>query len=381
MKKKYMDYFIALTVLIPSLYISSILYQKWTSGFYMKENLQKEEEIINTLDKEKSKIIFAGGCFWCTEAEFNHYKGVNEAISGYAGGNKPNPTYEEVSSGTTGAREAVLVYYDPSLVTLDELLQKYWSHIDPTDTDGSFADRGTQYTSAIYYFDDNQKKIIEESKKKIESMNKFPKPIATQILPAVEFYPAEEYHQNYKDKNPVRYNYYREGSGRNEFIRLHWQDGTTTNVSSSSSKYFRPSDEDIKKMLSAEQYNVTQKEGTEKPFQNKYWDNKEVGIYVDIVSGEPLFLSTDKYDSGTGWPSFVKPVAASAVTEHEDKKLFTTRVEVRSAIADSHLGHVFDDGPADRGGNRYCMNSASLRFVPLSEMDAQGYGEYISQLK
>ncbi len=212
-------------------------------------------------------------------------------------------------------------------------------------------------------------------------MNKFPKPIATQILPAVEFYPAEEYHQNYKDKNPVRYNYYREGSGRNEFIRLHWQDGTTTNVSSSSSKYFRPSDEDIKKMLSAEQYSVTQKEGTEKPFQNKYWDNKEVGIYVDIVSGEPLFLSTDKYDSGTGWPSFVKPVATSAVTEHEDKKLFTTRVEVRSAIADSHLGHVFDDGPADRGGKRYCMNSASLRFVPLSEMDAQGYGEYTDQLK
>ena len=336
--------------------------------------------MIQKLDKEKSKIIFAGGCFWCTEAEFNHYKGVTEAISGYTGGNKDNPTYKEVSSGTTGHREAVLIYYDPSLVTLDELLNKYWSHIDPTDVDGSFADRGSQYTSAIYYFDESQKSIIEKSKSSLEKSGKFDKKIATEILPAVKFYPAEEYHQNYKDKNPVRYNYYREGSGRNEFIRLHWQDGTTTSLSNPS-QYNRPTDDEIKSVLTAEQYNVTQKEGTERPFQNKYWDNKESGIYVDIVSGEPLFLSTDKYESGTGWPSFVKPVYSGAVTLHEDKKLFTTRVEVRSKVANSHLGHVFDDGPEGRGGKRYCMNSAALRFVPLSEMEKEGYGEYVNKIK
>lgn len=375
------DHIITLLVLIPTLYISSIVYQKWSSSFYMKENLEKEETVIQKLDKEKSKIIFAGGCFWCTEAEFNHYKGVTEAISGYTGGSKDNPTYKEVSSGNTGHREAVLIYYDQSLVTLDELLNKYWSHIDPTDVDGSFADRGSQYTSAIYYFDESQKSIIEKSKSNLEKSGKFDKKIATEILPAVKFYPAEEYHQNYKDKNPVRYNYYREGSGRNEFIRLHWQDGTTTTNLSSASKYNRPTDDEIKSMLTAEQYNVTQKEGTERPFQNKYWNNKEIGIYVDIVSGEPLFLSTDKYESGTGWPSFVKPVYSGAVTLHEDKKLFTTRVEVRSKVANSHLGHVFDDGPEGRGGKRYCMNSAALRFVPLSEMEKEGYGEYISEIK
>ena len=225
----------------------------------------------------------------------------------------------------------------------------------------------------------------------------------TEILPYINFYPAEEYHQDYKDKNPVRYEYYRNASGRNDFIKKYWADDTVTfkeqlttaqsvikttteqksmNISNKPWESFvKPSDEQLKKMLTQEQYNVTQKNGTESPFANAYADNKEVGMYVDIISGEPLFLSSDKYDSGTGWPSFVKPVSMDDVTLHVDKKLFSTRTEVRSKIADSHLGHVFDDGPTDRGGKRYCMNSASMRFIPIRDMEQEGYGAYVTLLK
>jgi peptide methionine sulfoxide reductase msrA/msrB len=340
---------------------------------------------IAELDQKYPKIILAGGCFWCTSADFNHSTGIVSVISGYADSEKANPTYEEVSGHTVKAREAVLIHYDPKLITIEQLLAKYWRGIDPTDADGSFADRGHQYTSAIYYFTDEQKAASEKSKSELAVSKKFTSPIATEILAYTNFYPAEEYHQDYKDKNPVRYNYYREGSGRNDFIRLHWQDGSTTtspiSTTTTMNKYTKPSDEEIKKILTDEQYKVTQKEGTERPFQNKYWNNEETGIYVDIVSGEPLFLSTDKYESGTGWPSFVKPVSPDAVTLHEDNSIFSTRTEVRSKIADSHLGHVFPDGPAERGGQRYCMNSASLRFIPEGDMAAQGYGEFVPMLK
>lgn len=382
MNKKYMQYIIALLILIPILYVASIIYQKYNSKIHAVENLNKENMTIADLDQRYSKIILAGGCFWCTEGEYNHAPGIVKAISGYTGGTKENPTYEEVGAGIGGHREAVLVYYEPTIISIEGLLQKYWKHIDPTDEGGQFADRGHQYTTAIYYYTDEQKLAAEKSKKEIDDSKKFNKPVATEILAAAKFYPAEEYHQDYKDKNPVRYNYYREGSGRNEFIRLHWQDGSTTTspISNIDNQYTKLSDDEIKKILTDEQYKVTQKNGTERPFQNKYWNNEEVGIYVDIVSGEPLFLSTDKFDSGTGWPSFVKPVTDDVVTLHEDNSIFSTRTEVRSKIADSHLGHVFPDGPSDRGGQRYCMNSASLRFVPLSEMEKEGYGKYVSMV-
>jgi peptide methionine sulfoxide reductase msrA/msrB len=375
-------------------YVGQVQYQKITS--------QDVPVISSTIDKGYSKIVFAGGCFWCTEAEFNHLPGVVSAVSGFSGGTSPTPSYEEVSAGGTGYREAVLVYYNEASTTVDQLLITYWKHINPTDIGGQFVDRGHQYTTAIYYTSDVQMKEAVKTKQMIIDAKKFTMPVVTEILPYINFYPAEEYHQDYKDKNPVRYEYYRNGSGRNDFINKNWKNDTTTfknlttknmdqntnTVSSSTKKvlhpwqsFTKPSDAQLHSMLTPEQYNVTQKQGTEHPFTNAYAENKEKGLYVDIVSGEPLFLSVDKYDSGTGWPSFVKPVDASAVILKEDRKLFSTRTEVRSTIADSHLGHVFTDGPQDRGGMRYCMNSASMKFIPLSEMEKEGYGEYIAQLK
>ena len=138
----------------------------------------------------------------------------------------------------------------------------------------------------------------------------------------------------------------------------------------------KPSDAELKKQLTPEQYRVTQHEGTEAPFRNAYWNNHEEGIYVDVVSGEPLFSSLDKFESGTGWPSFTRPLEAEAVSTRTDRSLFSTRTEVRSRVANSHLGHVFEDGPAP-DGLRYCMNSASLRFVPAARLEAEGYGEYL----
>ena len=397
-----------------AIYFLSIAYQKYTSKNLMINDIVNTKEY----DSKYSKIIFAGGCFWCTEAEFNHSVGVTSAVSGYAGASKTNPTYEEVGSGKVKAREAVLVYYDKNKITLDQLLDKYWKHINPTDAGGEFSDRGYQYTTAIYYYNDEDKKIIESSKEKVQNfINKSKafekdstKNIVTEILPYNNFYPAEEYHQDYKDKNPVRYQYYRDGSGRNDFIKIHWPDGSIENRTVSSSTL---SDTDsvnnIKsisidtntsatshtwdhlttkmkaekiKTLTPLQRKVTQDKGTEPSHAvGNYNDNKEVGIYVDIVSGEPLYLSSDKYDSGTGWPSFVKPISDNAVTLHEDSGFFSTRTEVRSAIADSHLGHVFNDGPADRGGKRYCMNGAALLFIPKVDMVSKGYGEYIELIK
>jgi peptide methionine sulfoxide reductase msrA/msrB len=343
------------------------------------------------------KIVVAGGCFWCTESEYEHKYGVIEAISGYADSDTKDPKYEEVSNGTVKAREAVLVIYDDTKISTEKILEIYFRHIDPTDSGGQFSDRGYQYTPAIYYQDSKTKDLATSIINKINSSKKFATPVAVQALPFTNFYPAEEYHQNYKDKNPVRYNGYREASGRNAFIRNTWNDDSpyvqeifkttkTTNTimqqHTTWSIYGGKTKEERLKELTSIQYKVTQEEGTERAFSDgNYNDNHERGIYVDIVSGEPLFLSIDKYDSGTGWPSFVKPLATSSVTLHEDRKLFSVRTEVRSALADSHLGHVFPDGPQDRGGMRYCMNGAALRFIPEKDMDKEGYGEYVAQLK
>jgi peptide methionine sulfoxide reductase msrA/msrB len=321
------------------------------------------------------KATFAGGCFWCTEADFEKVPGVVKVISGYTGGTKENPSYEEVSSGTTGHGEAVQVYYDPSKVTYEQLLDVFWKHIDPTDPGGQFVDRGAQYRSVIFFHDEEQKRLAQASKQELAGSGRFEKPIVTEIVRLGTFYEAEEYHQDYYKKHAVKYKFYRYNSGRDQFLSKVWGDEMKNTASKTESSYTKPDDATLKKTLSSLQYKVTQKEGTEPPFQNEYWDNKKEGIYVDIVSGEPLFSSLDKYDSGTGWPSFTKPLDPGNIVEKQDRSLFMTRTEVRSKHGGSHLGHVFPDGPKPTG-LRYCMNSAALRFIPKEDLEKEGYGEY-----
>ncbi|MBL4644753.1 MAG: peptide-methionine (R)-S-oxide reductase MsrB [Candidatus Pacebacteria bacterium] len=363
--------------------------------------VEHEDETEMVLSRETAIAYVAGGCFWCTESDFQKLQGVSNAVSGYMGGSSDGPSYNEVVQGNTGHREMVKIEYDPNQISYRRLVLELLRETDPTDSGGSFYDRGYQYTSAIYYQTEEEKKIAEEVISEVEALKIFDKPIATSIELASTFWIAEKYHQDFSKDNSLRYSYYRKGSGRDAYIESIWGSGeydylfseeptkeviqaapAEENVLVKSvspwEEYQKPSDAELLRTLTPLQYQITQKNGTERPFQNEYWDNHEEGIYVDVVSGEPLFSSTEKFDSGTGWPSFLRPIDLDFVTEHDDYKLIIRRTEIRSTYADSHLGHIILDGPESNNFIRYCMNSASLRFVPKDDLEKEGLGEYLS---
>ena len=352
------------------------------------ETNYQQSEYSNMERKDMQTIYLAGGCFWGTEHFLSLVHGVIEAEVGYANSNVPNPTYREVCTGRTGAAETVKVIYNPKEVSLPFLLNLYYKTIDPTSLNKQGNDRGTQYRTGIYYTDPAERPVIEKSLAQLQEH--YSKPLAIEVGPLENFYPAEDYHQDYLDKNPGGYCHISPGLFK---LAKEVRDTTLLNKEAQESvdaaatanslerTYTKPSDSELRKKLTPLQYEVTQNAATERPYSNEYDKEFRPGIYVDIVTGEPLFLSTDKFESGCGWPAFSKPISPDLIKGYRDLSHGMDRIEVRSKSGDSHLGHVFNDGPIDKGGLRYCINSASLKFIPLADMKKEGYGDLIPLVK
>ena len=326
---------------------------------------------------------FAAGCFWCTESRFEKLPGVLDVRSGYMGGDVEQPTYEQVVRGGTGHRETVEVLFDPELISYQQLLDAFWRMHDPSDPGGAFVDRGHAYTSAIYPVDDEQARLARGSRDALDAAAKFDRPIATTIATAESFWLAEAYHQDFARLNPVRYGYYAAASGRVQFIERVWDGDETVyalggEAAAERPAWWRPipSDAELRATLDPLAYRVVRQDATERAFSHPYDKLYDDGIYVDVISGEPLFSSLDKFDSGTGWPSFTRPIDPAFIVTKPDRTLWIVRTEARSRYGDAHLGHVFDDGP-DPTGQRWCINGVALRFVPLADMEAEGYGDWL----
>lgn len=315
----------------------------------------------------KKEIYLAGGCFWGTERYLEQVLGILSTEVGYANGLTKNPTYEEVCHNNTGHAETVKVIYDDNVIELSFLLTLYYDVINPTSINRQGGDVGSQYRTGIYYTDNKEVEVILESIKDLQK--KYDKKIAIEVLPLMNYYKAEEYHQKYLTKNPNGYCHI----GVDKFEKA-------KKATDQSKTYCKKTKEELTKELTKIQYEVTQNSATEPPFQNEYYNEFREGIYVDITTGEPLFVSTDKFESGCGWPSFSKPIKQEAIVNIMDESHGMLRTEVRSKHSDAHLGHVFEDGPKQSGGLRYCINSASLKFIPKVEMKEKGYANYLELL-
>lgn len=321
------------------------------------------EEVERMRTEDRREIFLAGGCFWGVEGYFQRIPGVLETEVGYANGKVPETNYRWLAR--TGHAETVRVVYDGNQVRLQEILEHYFRIIDPTSLNRQGNDVGTQYRTGIYYKDPGMEPEIRAFV--TAKQREYSRPVVVEVEPLEHFVVGEEYHQEYLKKNPYGY--------------CHVDLGLASEPLYERRGFTKPSDEELKKKLTPLQYDVTQHEATERPFTSAFDSFDERGIYVDVVSGEPLFSSSDKYDAGCGWPSFTRPITGGVVEYRRDASLGMERVEVRSVIGGSHLGHVFEDGPKDRGGLRYCINGASLRFIPLEEMEREGYGEYLPYVR